>query len=86
MIVVSWAMMLVPYTVFGLMAALLPRASIEIFFGLGYYMFVVMLGLLILFLFYLLLALRVTKKNHFKFLKAIREPHYSYFLLPVLQL
>lgn len=74
MIVVYWVMMPVPYAVFGLIAALLSRISIEIFFGLGYYMFVVRLGLLKLFLFYLLSAFLVTKKNPFKFLKAIREP------------
>jgi len=74
MIVVSWAMMLVPYAVFGLIAALLSRTGIDIFLGLGYYMVVVMLGLIILMTFYLILALAVTKKNPFRFLKAIREP------------
>jgi len=74
MIVVSWAMMLVPYAVFGLIAALLSRTSIDIFLGLGYYMVVVILGLFILVSFYLALALVVTKKNPLKFLKAIREP------------
>jgi len=74
MIIVSWAMMLVPYAVFGLMAALLSRTSIEIFLGLGYYMVVVVLGLIILLTFYLAVALVVTKKNPFKFMGAIREP------------
>ncbi len=74
MIVVSWAMMLVPYAVFGLMAALLSRTSVEIFLGLGYYIVVVILGLILLLTFYLVLALIITKKNPFKFLKAIREP------------
>ena len=74
MIVVSWAMMLVPFAVFGLMAALLSRTSIEIFFGLGYYMVVVVLGLIILLTFYLTMALVVTNKNPFKFLRAIRKP------------
>lgn len=74
MIVVSWAMMLVPYAVFGLMAALLSRTSIEVFLGLGYYMGVVLLGLMLLLTFYLLLVFIVAKKNPFKFLKAIRDP------------
>jgi Na+/H+-dicarboxylate symporter len=74
MIIVSWAMMLVPYAVFGLMAALLSRTSVEIFLGLGYYMVVVLLGLIILVAFYLLLVLVLTKHNPFTFLKAIREP------------
>ena len=74
MIVVSWAMMIVPYAVFGLMAALLSRTGVKIFFGLGYYMIVVVLGLIILFLFYLLLVFFFTRENPFKFLQAIREP------------
>lgn len=74
MIVVSWAMKLVPYAVFGLMGALLSRIGIGIFLGLGYYMSVVIFGLFILMSFYLLLVLFVGKKNPFKFLKAIKEP------------
>lgn len=73
-IVVSWAMRLVPYAVFGLMAALLSRTSVEIFLGLGYYMLVVIIGLFVLVLFYLSLVLIVTKENPFKFLIAIKEP------------
>jgi Na+/H+-dicarboxylate symporter len=74
MIVVSWAMVLVPYAVFGLVAALLSRTSVEIFFGLGYYMVVVILGLGLLILFYLLITSAVALKNPLQFLKAIREP------------
>ena len=74
MIVVSWAMILVPYAVFGLMAALLSRTGIDIFLGLGYYMLVVITGLFVLMLFYLLLILLIVKKSPFKFLQAIREP------------
>ena len=44
MIVVSWAMMLVPYAVFGLMAALLSRTGFEVFIGLGYYVGLVIVG------------------------------------------
>ncbi|MFT6994955.1 MAG: Na+/H+-dicarboxylate symporter [Maribacter sp.] len=74
MIVVSWAMMLVPYAVFGLMAALLSRTGVKIFLGLGYYILVVILGLLLLMIFYLVLVVLVVKKNPLKFLRAIREP------------
>tara|TARA_R110002072_G_C7973360_1_gene535052 strand:- start:9221 stop:10552 length:1332 start_codon:yes stop_codon:yes gene_type:complete len=74
MIIVSWAMILVPYAVFGLIAALLSRTSIEIFLGLGYYIIVVIIGLLILMTFYLLIVFLVTKKSPFKFLREIREP------------
>jgi len=73
MIVVSWAMMLVPFAVFGLMAALLSRIGIDIFIGLGYYMLVILAGLLLLLIFYMILLLMVGK-NPITFLKAIREP------------
>lgn len=74
MIVVSWAMILVPYAVFGLMAALLSRTGVDIFLGLGYYMAVVIVGLILLLIFYMLLTLLIVKKNPLKFLQAIREP------------
>jgi Na+/H+-dicarboxylate symporter len=74
MIVVSWAMRLVPYAVFGLIAALVSRTSIEIFLGLGYYIIVVILGLLLLMIFYLIMVFAFTRKNPFKFLSLIREP------------
>lgn len=74
MIVVSWAMLLVPYAVFGLMAALLSKIGLEIFLGLGYYMAVVIIGLFLLVLFYLLLIFVFTRSNPFTFFKLIREP------------
>lgn len=74
MIVVSWAMRLVPYAVFGLMAALLSKIGVEVFLGLGYYMFVVIIGLFFLLVFYLLMVLIVTQQNPIKFLGLIREP------------
>ncbi|WP_027419619.1 dicarboxylate/amino acid:cation symporter [Crocinitomix catalasitica] len=74
MIVVSWAMRLVPYAVFGLIAALLSRIGIEIFLGLGYYMLVVIIGLFILMTFYLVLVFAFTRQNPFKFLSLIKEP------------
>ena len=74
MIVVSWAMMLVPYAVFGLIAALLSRTGIDIFLGLGYYMVVVISGLFILMIFYLVLVVVVAQISPLKFLGAIKEP------------
>lgn len=74
MIVVSWAMKLVPFAVFGLMAALLSKIGLEIFLGLGYYMLVVVLGLLVLMLFYLMMVFVVMRQNPFTFLGLIREP------------
>lgn len=74
MIVVSWAMRLVPYAVFGLIAALLSQIGIEIFLGLGYYILVVVLGLILLMIFYLVMVFAFTRESPFKFLNLIREP------------
>jgi len=74
MIVVSWAMILIPYAVFGLIAALLSRTGIEIFLALGYYMMVVLIGLFLLMAFYLLMVWIFTKQSPWSFLKAIKEP------------
>ncbi len=74
MIVVSWAMRLVPYAVFGLMAALLSRTGAEIFLGLGYYIAVVILGLFILMVFYLAMVFLITKKSPLAFMRSIKEP------------
>lgn len=74
MIVVSWAMMLVLYAVAGLMAALLSKISAKIFIGLGYYMLVVVIGLIVLTLFYLIMVFFIRGKNPSAFLKAVREP------------
>lgn len=74
MIVVSWAMALVPYAVFGLIAALISRTGIDIFLGLGYYMGVIIIGLMLLLVFYLLMVWIFANKNPLNFLKAIREP------------
>ncbi len=74
MIVVSWAMLLVPYAVFGLMAALLSRIGVSVFLGLGYYMGVVLGGLVLLMLFYLLLVAVVGRQSPMAFLRGIREP------------
>lgn len=73
MIIVGWAMRLVPYAVFGLIAALLSSTGPNVFIGLGYYMLVVLLGLLILFIFYLLVYHLFVGKNPFTFLKNIKD-------------
>jgi Na+/H+-dicarboxylate symporter len=74
MIVVSWAMILIPYAVFGLIAALLSRTGIEIFLALGFYIMVVLIGLVLLMAFYLLMVWTITKQSPWSFLKAIKEP------------
>lgn len=71
MIIVSWAMFLVPVAVFGMMAALVSTLGAEAILGLGYYILVVIIGLIILLFFYMLIVWLVGKQNPFKFLKAI---------------
>lgn len=71
MVVVSWAMAIVPYAVFGLMAALLSRIGLEVFLGLGYFILVVLLGLFFLLLFYLLIIGIFLRQNPWQFLKNI---------------
>ncbi|MEK6153952.1 dicarboxylate/amino acid:cation symporter [Flavobacteriaceae bacterium 3-367] len=73
MIVVGWAMRLVPYAVFGLMAALLSKTGFAILTGLGYYILVVILGLMILMGFYLLLYFLFKRENPFTFLLQIKD-------------
>ncbi|TPN81379.1 dicarboxylate/amino acid:cation symporter [Aquimarina algicola] len=74
MIVVSWAMLLVPIAVFGLIAALLSDLGFEVLLGLGYYIGVVILGLFLLLLFYMIVLVLIGRKHPFRFLQAIREP------------
>jgi len=74
MIVISWAMQLVPFAVFGMMAALLARIGSDIIAGLGYYILVVLIGLAALVIFYVLVLRIFTKTSPLKFLKAARSP------------
>lgn len=71
--VVKWAMKIVPYAVFGLMAQLSSRVGVESLKGLGVYALVVLLGLLLLLIFYLLLVSIIGRVNPFSFLKQIRD-------------
>lgn len=73
MIVVGWAMRIVPYAVFGLMAALLATTGMTVFYGLAYYIGVVLFGLLILLLFYALIYVLIINKSPFQFFKNIKD-------------
>jgi len=73
MIVVSWAMLLVPYAVFGLIAALLSRIGVEVLLGLTYYIGVVILGLFILLVIYLIILFLFARTNPFTFLSHVKE-------------
>ena len=73
MTIVRWAMWLAPIAVFGLMARLTSQVGINALIGLSNYVATVIIGLLILFIFYLLLLFLFTKLNPVNFLKNTRE-------------
>lgn len=73
MIVIGWAMRLVPIAVFGLIASLLSKTGVGVFKGLGYYIVVVIIGLAVLMLFYLIVYALIKKENPFKFISKIKD-------------
>ena len=73
MTVVKWSMLLVPIAVFGLMAQLTSSVGLSSLSGLTYYVGVVLLGLLLLVIFYLGLIVLLGKTNPLRFLKKIRD-------------
>ncbi|MBL1232500.1 MAG: dicarboxylate/amino acid:cation symporter [Vicingaceae bacterium] len=73
MIVVNWAMVLVPIAVFGLMVQLTSSVGISSLTGLGYYVLVVLIGLVILVMVYLLMVGIIGKNNPLTFLRKIRD-------------
>jgi len=73
MTIVKWAMRLVPIAVFGLMAQLTLSVGIDSLKGIGFYVAVVLLGLLLLLVVYLLIVSILGKTNPFEFLKKIKD-------------
>ncbi len=73
MTVVKWAMKLVPLAVFGLMAQLSSSIGVNSLTGIGLYVAVVLLGLIILLIVYILIVSIVGKTNPFHFLKQIKD-------------
>tara|TARA_R110000744_G_scaffold220928_2_gene339936 strand:- start:1064 stop:2428 length:1365 start_codon:yes stop_codon:yes gene_type:complete len=73
MTVVKWAMLLVPIAVFGLMAQLTSSVGLNSLTGLGFYVLVVLIGLLILVGIYLVLIGLLGRSNPFKFLRKITD-------------
>lgn len=73
MTVVKWAMLLVPVAVFGLMAQLTSSVGLNSLSGLGFYVLVVLIGLLFLVGIYLLLVSILGKVHPFHFLRKIRD-------------
>jgi Na+/H+-dicarboxylate symporter len=73
MTVVQWAMKIVPYAVFGLMAQVVATAGLTSLAGVGVYSLTVVIGLVILLLFYIILLLVLGRANPFKFLSRITD-------------
>ncbi|CCK74716.1 MAG: dicarboxylate/amino acid:cation symporter [Oleispira antarctica] len=71
--IVSWAMLLAPIAVFGLITRLVANLGIDVLTGMAIYVFTVLLGLLIVALLYFLVA-KLTLKHSLKyFFVSVRE-------------
>ncbi len=73
MVVISWAMILAPFAVFGLTAKLISQLGAEALFGLGIYVLTVLCALFLLMVFYLLLVRILGNQPIFDFLAKVRE-------------
>lgn len=71
--IVSWAMLLAPYAIFGLLANVSATLGFDVIKGMGAYIGTVLLGLLILYLFYLLIIYFITSVSLVKFIKNALE-------------
>lgn len=71
--IVSWAMLIAPYAVFGLLANITIRVGFEAIIGVSVYVGTVLLGLICLLCFYLLIVKFVAKKNVWAFMRSVRE-------------
>lgn len=73
MIIVKWAMKLVPIAVFGLIAQLTASVGINSITSISYYIAVVLIGLTILLLFYLIIVQVFGGGNGLRFFHSIRD-------------
>lgn len=71
--IVSWAMLLAPYAVFGLLADITIRVGFDAIVGVSVYVGTVLLGLLLLIGFYLLVVSFFGKQHPGHFLTSVRE-------------
>ncbi|MEH6541810.1 dicarboxylate/amino acid:cation symporter [Halopseudomonas sp.] len=71
--IVSWAMMIAPLAVFGLLTEITAKLGFDAIVGMGGYVGTVMLGLLCLLLFYLVLVYAIARIPPLSFLRHIRE-------------
>lgn len=71
--VVSWAMVLAPAAVFGLLAQISVQIGVDALLGMSAYVGTVLLGLLLLLIFYLVIITFLAHQNPLTFLSNIRE-------------
>lgn len=71
--VVSWAMVLTPAAVFGLLTQAIVQSGVDALLGMSAYIGTVLLGLLLLLIFYLILVATLARSNPFTFLANIRS-------------
>ena len=71
--VIEWAMKLAPIAVFGLICAITMRVGFDALKGMAAYMGTVLLGLLLLLVFYMLMVFLVARMSPVRFLSGIRE-------------
>jgi Na+/H+-dicarboxylate symporter len=72
-IIISWAMKIVPIAVFGMMAALMARVGISALQSLGYYILVVLIGLFLILLMYFILLMIIPRQNPIGFMKKSKD-------------
>ena len=73
MVVVRWAMHLVPYAVFGLMAQLTSRMGLDALLGMGIYVLTVITALLLALLMYLAIYRLLRRRSALAFLRDSRD-------------
>ncbi len=71
--VISWAMMIAPYAVFGLLCNITIRLGLDVLVSVGFYAVTVLAGLGLMMLVYLTIIATLTKKPLGEFIKGIRE-------------
>ena len=73
MTVVRWAMLLAPVAVFGLLAQLTAKIGLNALLGMAIYVVTVLLGLLLLFVVYMVIIYTFTRYKPYAFIRATRE-------------
>lgn len=73
MTVVRWAMVLAPVAVFGLLAQLTTKLGLDALMGMAIYVGTVLLGLLLLFIIYLVIVFVVARQHPLEFIRSVRE-------------